>query len=357
MAIRVPDTNTFSLQDVVNAVENHAGNISDNLSACFSNAISVYFDSNYNNDTYAVANSLKRFRNYGPNENPTSGTFTLPIPSYGARVVGRLVYMSPDGTNLFVLASIMYSTQVDMIFRFTLSIPFDLNTISYCESRSTGGIPISGYIWRTMRFHPDGSRLMLLADSHMIGEKNCLVRTFVLSPAWNIASPVSSYDTYLQAYYPNDSRRAVRMAFTESGNTLFVYDKLLNNQVINCYNLSSPYVIGTGTVNANYRFVHGTTFMANTIHAFEVWDESLSIDVLEIGLGTSSGYVNMGNIQLDSNPWYAYYSFIQHYLFDTFKVSDVYTMRGKSINYFLESNTDVSDPLNPRINCKLMYAV
>jgi len=208
-----------------------------------------------------------------------------------------------------------------------------------------------------MRFHPDGSRVMLLADSHLGGQKNCVVRTFVLSPAWNVVSPVSSYDSYLQAYYSSDSRRAVRMAFTESGNTLFVYDKLLNNQVINCYNLSSPYVIGTGTVNGNYRFVHGTTFMANTIHAFEVWDESLSIDVLEIGLGTSSGYVNMGNIQLDSNPWYAYYSFIQHYLFDTFKASDVYTMRGKSINYFLESNTNVSDPLNPRINCKLMYSL
>jgi hypothetical protein len=68
MAVRVPDTNTFSLQDVVNAVEDHAGDIPDNLSACFANSIVSYFDPDYDNNSYAVANSLKRFRNYGPDE-------------------------------------------------------------------------------------------------------------------------------------------------------------------------------------------------------------------------------------------------------------------------------------------------
>jgi gliding motility-associated-like protein len=66
MAVRVPDTNTFSLQDVVNAVEDHAGDIPDNLDACFDNAIATYFDPIYHSDSYAVPNSLKRFRNYGP---------------------------------------------------------------------------------------------------------------------------------------------------------------------------------------------------------------------------------------------------------------------------------------------------
>jgi len=70
VAIRVPDTNTFSLIDVVNAVEDHAGELprDDSLQDCFNYAISTYFDSAYDNDSYAPANSLKRFRNYGPYE-------------------------------------------------------------------------------------------------------------------------------------------------------------------------------------------------------------------------------------------------------------------------------------------------
>jgi gliding motility-associated-like protein len=68
VAVRVPDTNTFSLQDVVNAVEDHAGELpgDDTLQGCFTYANSTYFDSAYDNDIYAPANSMKRFRNYGP---------------------------------------------------------------------------------------------------------------------------------------------------------------------------------------------------------------------------------------------------------------------------------------------------
>ena len=57
----VPDTDTFSLQDVVNEINP----TTDDLQDCFNDANPFLFDSNYNNDTYAPANSLKRFRNYG----------------------------------------------------------------------------------------------------------------------------------------------------------------------------------------------------------------------------------------------------------------------------------------------------
>lgn len=58
---QVPNTTTFSLQDVVNNVSGASGN----LSSCFSNAVSAKFDPAYNNDSYAPANSMLRFRNYG----------------------------------------------------------------------------------------------------------------------------------------------------------------------------------------------------------------------------------------------------------------------------------------------------
>lgn len=77
MTIRVPNTNTFSLQDVYDSVNSHASPSPD-LSSCFANANPSYFDSNYNNDSYAPANSMLRFRNYTPFESiilyGTSGT-------------------------------------------------------------------------------------------------------------------------------------------------------------------------------------------------------------------------------------------------------------------------------------------
>lgn len=64
----VPDTTTFSLQEVYNAVSSNAGGTADNLQSCFTYATTRYFDPNYNNDTYngSSRQGLKRFRNYGP---------------------------------------------------------------------------------------------------------------------------------------------------------------------------------------------------------------------------------------------------------------------------------------------------
>lgn len=61
----VPDTDTFTFSNVANIVFSPAYGGTVGLSEAFTNATTAYFDSNYNNDSYAPANSLKRFRNYG----------------------------------------------------------------------------------------------------------------------------------------------------------------------------------------------------------------------------------------------------------------------------------------------------
>ena len=66
MAVRVPNTETFGLQDVYNAVKDHYPYTSPNLESCFAESKYDYFDPNYNNDNYAPPVSMKRFRNYGP---------------------------------------------------------------------------------------------------------------------------------------------------------------------------------------------------------------------------------------------------------------------------------------------------
>lgn len=70
----VPNTETFSLQDVYNAVDNHTPATTENLQSCFDNAISGYFNPTYNQDSYAPANSMLRFRDYKPTGGGTQGT-------------------------------------------------------------------------------------------------------------------------------------------------------------------------------------------------------------------------------------------------------------------------------------------
>jgi gliding motility-associated-like protein len=65
MPVSVPDTNTYSLQHVYDAVNDHANPTGD-LDSCFDQSEPTYFDPQYNVDSYAPPDSLKRFRNYGP---------------------------------------------------------------------------------------------------------------------------------------------------------------------------------------------------------------------------------------------------------------------------------------------------
>lgn len=68
--VAVPNTETFSLQNVYDAVHDHTPATIGTLQSCFDNAISGYFNATYNNDSYAPANSMLRFRDYKPNINP-----------------------------------------------------------------------------------------------------------------------------------------------------------------------------------------------------------------------------------------------------------------------------------------------
>jgi len=79
----VPNTDTFSLQNVYNAVDNHTPATTEDLQSCFNNAISGYFNATYNQDSYAPANSMLRFRDYKPTDCTTypSTSFTVAIIS------------------------------------------------------------------------------------------------------------------------------------------------------------------------------------------------------------------------------------------------------------------------------------
>ena len=107
----VPDTTTFTLQNVVDEIDND-----DNLVGCFNDAIASYFDSNYGPGDES---NLLQFRNYGSQNaltpfsgssgqndfkflcTQTTGTSYWHNGSALTPVVGDIVYTNAAGTSTF----------------------------------------------------------------------------------------------------------------------------------------------------------------------------------------------------------------------------------------------------------------
>ena len=107
----VPDTTTFTLQNVVDEIDND-----DNLVGCFNDAIASYFDSNYGPGDES---NLLQFRNYGSQnalnsfqgsagQNDFKFLCTQSINtnywhngSNSTPVVGDIVYTNATGTSTF----------------------------------------------------------------------------------------------------------------------------------------------------------------------------------------------------------------------------------------------------------------
>jgi len=92
----VPDTEMFSIMDIITEL----GGGLTSLQACFDIAMPFGFDSNYNNDNYAPANSMLRFRNYV--HEGIVATITIPAGSTSASSVTFTQITPISGGNLYV---------------------------------------------------------------------------------------------------------------------------------------------------------------------------------------------------------------------------------------------------------------
>ena len=106
----VPNTTTFTLQNVVDEIDND-----DNLVGCFNDAIASYFDSSYEGSK----NQLLNFRNYGSGNalSPFQGSFGQTDPKFlcsqsintnywhngsgSTPTIGDIVYTNATGTSTF----------------------------------------------------------------------------------------------------------------------------------------------------------------------------------------------------------------------------------------------------------------
>lgn len=233
MAVRVPNTNTFSLMDVWNAVKDHALSTTGDLQDCFVNSISSYFDPTYNDNSYAVANSMKRFRNYGPpvgclidnvsyvREQSVSSQDLLPFG----------VFFKPDGTRMYVVGD-----NSNAIYEYSLSTAWNLSTASLA-----GSVSLSPAIYRGIYINPDGTRM------YLVNQGAGRIESYSLSTAWDI-STASLLTSYLVS---PQTDTAYGIWFSDDGTKMFVTGWDGSNTVKVCkYTLSSAWDLG-GTVTYN----------------------------------------------------------------------------------------------------------
>lgn len=347
MGIKVPDTTNFNLQDVYNAVGDHTPATTGDLRSCFTNAISAYFDSDYDNSTYAPAMSLKRFRNYTPFYPPSAGTSTLPMPNSGGyRLVGRLIYVSPNGRNLYICYTQDYGSSVGKwLVRFTLTNAFDPSTAVYHSLRNLGS---STDAFLTMRFSADGKKLILMSDVAIPTTGNTKIFIWNFSTAWDITTAISSY--IYEASSTTDSARAERLGFINSGNTMvLIHTRYGNVQRFNFYNLSAPYTLPSTVINPNSWT--DCCAVANPIIGFDIFGNTIELALSSFSPNTG---IVITNSSISYNPYFTNGQLTIQYTFTSFpKVSDVFTIENMDYTFILESNTNSIDPLFPRVYLRI----
>lgn len=349
MAVLVPDTSNFSLQDVYNAVNDHASP-GTNLSSCFSNANSDYFDPTYNTDSYAPANSMLRFRNYGPKSfsDPTTENHLLYNPfSSSEHTQGRLVYMSKDGYHFYMLVN--YEPDNDLInrlIRYELSTPFHLDTATYHSSRSitSAGSSWTSFTWQDMRLSPGGNKLFLFGTNGdgSMADVNPVIRTITLANSWDISSNfTSSLDTELETV--GIYKHGVEFAFSEDGMMLSVLEKYNSILYMHFYDLypTAYSISATSPLPFTSYSTFSDTHFNNEVHGLELYDQASTPHFL---FGLDDVYTRKVNVNPSTwecqNPIQTVWS---DTTFDA--VVDMCSSPNGRFHYILENNVGTVFPL------------
>jgi len=221
MAIRVPDSATFCLGNVIIAVEDHAGAINDCLQSAFDNSIDGYFDPTYKGTKTCQYN----FRNYGPPYCYVSyQDYQNSSSVFDSNARG--LWLTETGLVMFIL----YRDYT--IKRYSLSTAWNVSTASY----SFSGSLISPYYYSGLYWRYDGMVFYTINSSLTRLERWDVTSPFNPSTgSYNSSWDFSSYDTGMLAIYFNSA--GTRMYLV--GNQ-YTYTKLYQ------FNLSSAWTISSG---------------------------------------------------------------------------------------------------------------
>ncbi len=282
MAVSVPNTNTFSLQDVFNAVKDHTPAVSGNLSDCFAKAIPGYFDSNYNNDSYAPSGSLLRFRNYKPGGDfdvcmisNTSLVQSVNInQTYSPRATG--VFLNSTGTKLWFICA-----QSCSIAEYTLSTAWNISTLLFVKSAPLRASPLANNSkYFGVHFNSSGTILFVVNTYEKTIEK------YTLSTAWNIST---------LSYNSNHSVSAFHLSspygvwFNADGTEMWLSGQYSSYPTIVKYKLSTAFVISSGvTSNGSWTGTGPAIFYDISLNSIrsKIW-AGLGRQVNQINLSTA----------------------------------------------------------------------
>lgn len=261
MAVRVPDNNDYSLVSVRDAVKDHAASVQDNLDSCFAFAISSYFDSNYNNNTYAgetTGRSLKRFRNYGPPlVSPEPGVFNIANPYHPTKYNGRSIFVSKNGLNMYIHLDVSSdSPGVSRIFRYTMSSPHALSTATF-HSEMVLNASLPGSMTRgEIYFNDAGSVLLVGVKTSASTLAGVAVESYVLSANWSINSGHTRYYTDINFSGPGVYAYHRAITFTDT------YGVLATTETIGGGDYTYPWNMPLDSIK-NYSSVDIASYYSN----------------------------------------------------------------------------------------------
>lgn len=237
---QVPNTESFSLQDVINNI-----GLGTSLSNCLTNAQSEAYDSQFNRDEYAPANSLLRFRNYNHiNSNPWDITSTSGRTGiHTGHGLERQIIFRSDGSQFITCTE-------DELHIYDMSVSWDINTAESNLDATTITLPND----------VDCIGLYITVDGlHMYISDNTpnqnTIHQYSFSTAWDFTT-ISYIGSVTTGSQPSDIRD---IYISDTGDKLMVS----SGTMVYEYTLNTPFDITSKTANyatGSLPNIYGMTF-------------------------------------------------------------------------------------------------
>ncbi len=240
MTKRVPDNETFNLEDVHEAVKDHAPNTQPDLANCFDESEEGFFNPTYRNVGYAPWNSMKQFRDYGgvycyvQNQDYVTSSFDTDA-------LNRGVFFAPAGATMFIL----YHNNT--LKRYNLATAWDVSTASHHSTLQLNAG--DGYAEYTgLFFRENGFSFYTINRTKQRIERWFMTLPFFISTAIYSASAADSLPfSSIGNAVPHD------IEFDPSGKRLFFVDNSIfdagNNTRIVEYDLATAWDLSSVTLN------------------------------------------------------------------------------------------------------------
>jgi len=172
-----------------------------------------------------------------------TGTYVSQSPSVvGQTSAAQDVFFSPDGLNVYIVGS----TAPASIFQYSLSVPWDISTLTY----TSASVDISSYSTAptAICLSLDGNFMYVASNT---GATNDLIHVWFLATAYSIVG--ASYQGYISV--SGQETVPTALAFSNDGLRMFVVGS--SGDDFNVYKLTTAWNIFTATFFAAYNFPGG----------------------------------------------------------------------------------------------------